>query len=141
MMPCKNALSASETYSLCVLNLYGGKPSHGTCAQCEKCTDPEWHRQKVAEMLAKQPPPPVSSIVVPTVDILPVPKPQWPLWTATIALLATPEDAGIGDTVERLAKRAGAKSLVEWTKEHGLPDCGCADRKRRWNQQYPYQAK
>lgn len=64
-MPCKNAIDSTETYSVCSLMLYGGKPSHGTCVNCDKCTDPEWHKRKVAEMLAKQTQTPVSRIVVP----------------------------------------------------------------------------
>ncbi len=64
-MPCKNAKDSTQTFSLCVLGLYGGKPSHGTCVNCDKCTDVEWHKLKVKEMLARQPVTPVSRIVVP----------------------------------------------------------------------------
>lgn len=138
-MPCKHARDSTMTYSLCVLNLYGGRPSHGTCARCDKCTEPGWHRQKVQEMLIRQPQAAILRAAVTQAAIQPVPCPEWPLWAKGVALLAVEADAGIGDTAERLAKAAGAKSLVEWAKNKGLPDCGCADRKKRWNQQYPFQ--
>lgn len=70
-MPCKNAKDSTQTFSLCVLGLYGGRPSHGTCVNCDKCTDVEWHKQKVKEMLARQPVTPVSRVVV-AQPVLPV---------------------------------------------------------------------
>ena len=135
-MPCKHAQSSAPTYSVCGLKLYGGKPSHGTCVRCEHNTDRAWHEKQVQVMLTVGAPP-IRPSIAPQTPVAAIPRAEWPMWAKGLAVLAKPEDKGIGDTVERLAKVAGAKSLVEFAKDKGLPDCGCADRKARWNQQYP----
>ena len=33
-MTCQHITTASKEYNACALGLYGGKPSHGTCARC-----------------------------------------------------------------------------------------------------------
>jgi hypothetical protein len=33
-MNCQYIISTTKEYNTCALNLYGGKPSHGTCARC-----------------------------------------------------------------------------------------------------------
>jgi hypothetical protein len=33
-MTCPHTTSTTREYNACGLELYGGKPSHGTCAQC-----------------------------------------------------------------------------------------------------------
>lgn len=66
-----------------------------------------------------------------------VPRDKWPTWAASLANLAISGDAGVGDVVERLARRSGVKITVEFLKSIGIPDCGCADRRARWNAQYP----
>jgi len=45
-------------------------------------------------------------------------------------------DVGLGDTMHRLAGRTGL--WVEWiAKLAGMP-CGCVDRRKYYNQMYPY---
>ena len=134
-MPCKNAIDSNQTFSLCVLNLYGGKPSHGTCVNCDKCTDVEWHKQKVKEMLARQPQTPVSRIAAALVDIQPTPRDQWPRWASVLAEYATTEDAGIGDIVARKLGKTG-EAFKAFMKSIGI-DCGCQQRQEWLNQRYP----
>jgi len=33
-MTCPHITTSAKEYNACGLGLYGGKPSHGTCAQC-----------------------------------------------------------------------------------------------------------
>jgi hypothetical protein len=33
-MTCQHITTSTKEYNVCGLNLYGGKPSHGTCKQC-----------------------------------------------------------------------------------------------------------
>ena len=140
-MPCKNATSATNYYSICGRGLHGGKPSHGTCVRCEHNTDRAWHEEQVRVMLTVNQQPIVVPPQAAPVTILPMPRDRWPLWAKGVALRATPEDTGIGDVVERLAIKSKAKNIVEFAKAMGLPDCGCADRKLRWNQEYPLTGK
>lgn len=44
------------------------------------------------------------------------------------------ESKGLGDTVEKITKATGIKSLFE--KLHG--DCGCEKRKEKLNKKFPY---
>ena len=139
MMSCKHAIKTTSTFATCDLNLYGGRPSHGTCARCDKCTDPDWHRQKAEANIAKFPQihTPVTHNVLPVTSMPSVPRDKLPLAVKGIAMLAKPEDRGVGDIVERMAKIAGGKTLAQWYKELTGKDCGCANRKERLNRMYP----
>jgi hypothetical protein len=110
----------------CALGLYGGRPSVGTCGVCREHDDGLGNRTR--------PPLPEPA---PAPPFQPVPRDQWPIWADSLAKLAVESDTGIGDVVERLARRTLAKSVVEFAKKMGLPDCGCADRRVRWNAEYP----
>tara|TARA_R100001463_G_scaffold85139_2_gene140016 strand:+ start:11241 stop:11414 length:174 start_codon:yes stop_codon:yes gene_type:complete len=49
------------------------------------------------------------------------------------------EDIGLGDTVEKITKKTGIKSLVEKIiNALGFNDCGCTGRKNFLNKIFPY---
>ncbi len=62
--------------------------------------------------------------------VMPVPYERWPFAAKAIAKLAGQGDKGVGDVVQRLA--GAVESLMSM-----LPNCGCANRHRRWNELYP----
>lgn len=64
---------------------------------------------------------------------------KWPWWAKLLRVLASPSDAGVGDTVERLASAVGGKQYQKLTAKLKRP-CGCAARKERWNRHYRYPA-
>jgi hypothetical protein len=66
-----------------------------------------------------------------------VPADQWPKLVQVVAGYRAIEDKGAGDTLKRIATKAGAAWLVAMLKKTGV-DCGCAGRQRRMNERYPY---
>lgn len=49
------------------------------------------------------------------------------------------EDIGLGDTVEKVTKKTGIKSLVKKIiNALGFNDCGCTGRKNFLNKIFPY---
>ena len=49
------------------------------------------------------------------------------------------KDVGLGDTVEKVTKKTGIKSLVKKiTSAFGINDCGCNGRKNFLNKIFPY---
>lgn len=62
---------------------------------------------------------------------------DWPRWAQGVALLRKPEDAGVGDTVERWARVFGGVQFKAMARAVGLP-CRCARRRAQWNARYPY---
>lgn len=50
-------------------------------------------------------------------------------------MTATSNSKGLGDTVEKITKATGIKKLVE---KYGPSDCGCAKRRDKLNQMFPY---
>lgn len=58
-------------------------------------------------------------------------------WVRWVKLLRKPEDAGIGDTVARIAKVFGGERFKAFSKRIGIP-CGCTERQAEWNQRWPY---
>lgn len=49
---------------------------------------------------------------------------------------------GLGDTIGKLTKVVGIKSLAELAaKAVGYQDCGCDKRKAWLNKQFPYKSK
>jgi uncharacterized Zn finger protein (UPF0148 family) len=54
-----------------------------------------------------------------------------------VKLFRTPDDRGLGDTVERLLARAGARKIKSWLERVGI-DCGCTGRQKWLNEQHPY---
>lgn len=57
-------------------------------------------------------------------------------WVRILTRLQTPEDRGIGDTVQRIAAKFGGERFKRFAKRIGLP-CGCTGRQARWNADYP----
>jgi len=45
---------------------------------------------------------------------------------------------GLGDTIEKIAKKTGIKKAVQWMAGK---DCGCAERKAKLNELYRYKAE
>lgn len=66
----------------------------------------------------------------------PIPRHQWPKWARMLAKLSTDEDAGLGDTVKRLASHVGGETYKQLRKAIGWP-CGCTTRQAAMNQRYP----
>lgn len=82
-------------------------------------------------------PQPADSVPIPMARrIEPIPRGDWPLKFKMMGMAESHADAGVGDTVYRLAVIFGADWLTKKVK--WLGDCGCADRRKRWNQLYPY---
>ena len=52
---------------------------------------------------------------------------------------------GLGDTIEKITKATGVKSLVEYITTDILKmkqeDCGCEERKIKLNKSFPYKNK
>lgn len=65
----------------------------------------------------------------------------WPLWARTMHGLRTPEDKGVGDTVERIIGVSGPNApakLREFYQKSFGRICGCDGTKTQWNAQFPY---
>ncbi len=50
-------------------------------------------------------------------------------------MTATSNSKGLGDTVEKITEATGIKKLVE---KYGPADCGCAQRRDKLNEMFPY---
>jgi hypothetical protein len=48
------------------------------------------------------------------------------------------EDTGLGDTVERVTKATGIKTVVDKVAKTTGKDCGCKARKNRLNRRFKY---
>jgi hypothetical protein len=74
----------------------------------------------------------------PATDKPQTPKPQQtPSWVGIVSYFRTPEDTGVGDTVQRYAAMLGGEQFKVWAKKLGMP-CGCTTRQKEWNLRYPY---
>lgn len=60
-----------------------------------------------------------------------------PSWVGLVSYFKAPEDAGVGDTVQRYAAMLGGELFKQWSKRLGLP-CGCTQRQAEWNVRWPY---
>lgn len=63
-----------------------------------------------------------------------------PIWVNLIERFKSPEDTGIGDTVQRYAAMLGGEAFKAWSEKLGMP-CGCTQRQAEWNAKYPYTAQ
>ncbi len=72
-----------------------------------------------------------------TVEKQPAQPRPWPIWSKAVKLLATPEDAGIGDTIHRLAGVAGTTFEAMFLRFFKRP-CGCEVRRDLFNGRFPY---
>jgi|TARA_B110000879_G_C11074268_1_gene472025 hypothetical protein len=50
----------------------------------------------------------------------------------------TPPSRGLGDTIEKITKATGIKSIVEGAARVVKKDCGCGKRKDTLNKMFPY---
>ncbi len=73
--------------------------------------------------------------IIPPVQV--VPYSEWPLWAKALAMLAKPEDKGIGDVVARTVGAENSEAFKKWFKATTGKDCGCTGRHRRLNIEYP----
>ena len=52
------------------------------------------------------------------------------------------ESKGLGDSVEKITKATGLKTLMDLMAEStGRKDCGCKKRKQWLNKKFPYKSK
>jgi len=56
---------------------------------------------------------------------------------ALVSKLRTPEDRGVGDTLERLLAKVGGRKIKHLLRLANLP-CRCDDRQRWLNERFPY---
>lgn len=61
----------------------------------------------------------------------------WPLWARTLSTFKKPEDKGLGDVVERLAKETGVDEIAKIYEKITNKNCGCKERKENLNLTYP----
>jgi hypothetical protein len=91
---------------------------------------PKPRLKKIALRRPVQPPAPVPEVQA-------IPFEQWPLAFKVLAKLATPEDQGIGDVIERMVGPIGGSAFKAWHKLATGHDCGCGARKQILNARYP----
>ncbi len=58
-------------------------------------------------------------------------------WVRLVKLLRNSSDAGVGDTVARIAAKFGGERFKAFSKRIGMP-CGCVERQVAWNERWPY---
>jgi|SRR6185295_2755494 len=66
-----------------------------------------------------------------------VPRNEWPLWAKMLALVAQPEDKGIGSVIERTIGPFGGSAFKVWYAATFGKSCGCAERRDAFDLQYP----
>lgn len=64
----------------------------------------------------------------------------WPRFAHWLAKAAKPEDAGLGDTAQRLAAKMGGEALKTIYRKVTGTECGCGDRQAKLNAAFPYRA-
>jgi len=48
------------------------------------------------------------------------------------------ESKGLGDTIEKITKATGIKTVVDAVSKATGKDCGCSERKKKLNKAIPY---
>jgi hypothetical protein len=61
---------------------------------------------------------------------------RWPWWARCLARLRAKADSGIGDTIERIARRFGGRYFIRFADRFG--GCGCKSRQHRLNVRFRY---
>jgi hypothetical protein len=97
---------------------------------------PDAIAQRILDACGLEAPP----VTVTRTKLAPVPYDQWPLRFRLLAKLATPQDAGLGDVVERIVGPVGGSAFKKWFKLATRRDCGCNQRIQTWNELYPLPA-
>lgn len=72
----------------------------------------------------------------PSIEV--VPYDGWPLWAKAMAAVKTPEDRGVGDTVERTIGPANSSAIKKFYHKTFGRTCNCDGRRDTWNRKYPY---
>jgi hypothetical protein len=90
--------------------------------------------QQLLKRCGEAPPEPE---VAPTMVNQAIPYERWPLAFKALAKLATAEDQGIGDVIERMVGPIGGSAFKAWHKLATGHDCGCGARKQILNARYP----
>jgi len=62
----------------------------------------------------------------------------WPRLARLVAALRKPGETGVGDTLARVFRLIGAKSMADAYTLLTGQSCGCADRQRKLNERWPY---
>ncbi len=70
-----------------------------------------------------------------------IPRKEWPTWAKALAMIAKPEDKGIGDVVARTIGAENSEAFKKWYKSTTGKDCGCTGRQNSWNIKYPLNSK
>lgn len=68
---------------------------------------------------------------------MPLPRQEWPMAISLMANLAGPNDAGMGDVIERIVGPIGGITFQTWYRKITGKDCGCGARKQWLNERYP----
>jgi hypothetical protein len=66
-----------------------------------------------------------------------VPRAEWPTWAKLLALIAKPEDRGIGSVIERTIGPFGGTSFKVWYEVTFGKSCGCSERRESFDIQFP----
>lgn len=66
-----------------------------------------------------------------------VPRESWPIWAKAMALLAKPDDAGIGSVVERVIGPFGGEAFKVFYQKSFGRSCGCTERRDSWDLMWP----
>ncbi len=74
-------------------------------------------------------------------DQKPIPRKDWPIWAKALAVIAKPEDKGIGDVVARTIGAENSEAFKKRYKATTGKECGCNGRQNLWNQKYPLNLK
>lgn len=69
--------------------------------------------------------------------ISPEPLDRWPVWVRAAALLAKPDDKGLGDVIARTVGPIGGDAYKTWFKRVTGKPCGCSERQETLNAIYP----
>jgi hypothetical protein len=117
--------------------------------QCKRCKRPipTWMKRPIRcvcgtvhEEGEQAPRPPGKLPTISPVDRMRYDVKRWPRWAKALRYFSNDTDKGVGDTVERIARKVGGEEFKRWTKRLGIP-CDCCGRQARWNQSYPYTPK
>ena len=68
----------------------------------------------------------------------PTDRTRWPVWARLVASQSSAEDAGVGDTVERVVGPFGGRAFKVWHLAVFGVVCRCAQRQAEWNTRFPY---
>lgn len=71
----------------------------------------------------------------------PITPDKWPIWARALAMLAKPEDKGVGDVAARVIGSENSEAFKKFYKLTFRKTCGCNGRQAKWNRDYPLDNK